>query len=29
VFRAVYADDEPVGFVMLSWDALDLRPQPA
>ena len=24
-FRAVYADDEPVGFVMLSWD---VEPQP-
>ena len=24
-FRAVYADEEPVGFVMLSWD---VEPQP-
>ncbi len=24
-YRAVYADEEPVGFVMLSWD---VRPQP-
>jgi GNAT superfamily N-acetyltransferase len=24
-YRAVYADDQPVGFVMLSWD---LKPQP-
>ena len=24
-FRGVYADDEPVGFVMLSWD---VEPQP-
>ena len=25
-FRAVYADDEPVGFVMLSWDVPPGRP---
>jgi len=26
-FRAVYADDEPVGFVMLSWDVVPQPPE--